>query len=138
MNPQEVTSQKIKVMNKNKRRLYLYKDGEKPKIVLETEKAGLLNKGWLTTPAKFGSIAERFKIDRKDTSQKNMAYVQNVDDAISGTKDYLNGVLNLDLMLLKELKRFAKKHMKVNFKSKEKKVHILRTVKDYVHSTENN
>lgn len=91
-------------------RKYLYAEDKEPIIVDECQEMD----GWHDSPVGFIKTTD-FGVDPKDTVK-----VQCLGESIEGVKDCCNGLLNLNLMNLKEIRGFSLTHFK-NVKARSKK-----------------
>jgi hypothetical protein len=83
-------------------RQYLYHESKAPMIVNVNDE----HEGWKDSPMYFIKTTD-FGVDPKDTVK-----VQCLGESIEGVKDCCNGLLNLDLMSIKELREFTSSHYK--------------------------
>ena len=92
-------------------RAYLYHESKAPMIVdvSDIDK----HEDWEDSPMFFIKTTD-FGVDPKDTVK-----VQCLGETIEGVKDCCNGLLNLDLMSIKELREFSETHYdKIKARSK--------------------
>ena len=91
-------------------RKYLYSKDKDPMIVEECQEID----GWHDSPLAFIKTTD-FGVD-----PDNKAMVQGLGESIEGVKDCCNGLLNLHLMSLKQLREFSDTNFK-GIKAKSKK-----------------
>jgi len=96
-------------------RKYLYAEDKEPMIVEECQEM----EGWHDSPIAFIKTTD-FGVNPEDTVK-----VQCLGESIEGVKDCCNGLLNLHLMSLKQLRDFSDTNFK-GIKAKSKKGIIAR------------
>jgi len=106
-------AQTAKETAKEMRRKYLYSQDKAPIIVDENQSI----EGWEDSPLPFVKTTD-FNVDPKDDIK-----VQCLGESIMGVVDYCNGILNLELMDIRELRSFTSRHLS-NIKARSKKALI--------------
>ncbi len=96
-------------------RQYLYHETKAP-MIIDTKDVDNY-KGWKDSPMHFIKTTD-FGVDPKDSAK-----VQFLGESIQGVKDCCNGLLNLRIMNMKELREFASVHFK-SIKARSKKALI--------------
>ncbi len=103
-------------MDKSKPRTFIYHSDEDPKIVYVGEEQEWYDKGWEDSPAKCKGFLGKVGIDARDEIG-----IQVLGAATEDIKDEVNVALNLNLLTVKELKVYAKKHGIKHYKNATKK-----------------
>ena len=84
------------------KKVYLYHKTKKPKIFDECDIDKMKDKGWHISPIPFIKTTD-FGIDPEDKDK-----VQAMGESILKVRDCVNGLLNLELMTIKQLREFAR------------------------------
>jgi hypothetical protein len=93
-------------------RIYLYHKTKKPIIIDKVDLDQYVE--WEESPLPFIKTTD-CGIDPDDTNK-----VQSLGESVYGIRDCCNGLLNLQLMKLKELREFTKTHFSKRIKAKSK------------------
>jgi len=107
------------------KRVYLYHATKKPKIFLEADIDKMKDKGWHISPIPFIKTTD-FGVDPTDNEQ-----VQMMGETILGVRDYMNDMLNLELMKVKELKDFVKRNFEDFNHKYRNKARLIQAIKDH-------
>lgn len=108
--------QRVKEKERQVMRVYLYHESKAPKVVDYIDKDN--HEGWKDSPLSFVKTTD-FGVNPDETEK-----VQAIGESIAGITEYCNAMLNLNLMTMKELREFAKKHFNGKIKAKSKRALI--------------
>lgn len=108
-------------LSKEQRPLWVYHPTESPKVIQPEELESYLMEGWDESPAPFICYSDlgldEQKIRADDTMEKMKA--EQALLTITALRDYLNDVINLDVMRKSELQEFAANHFDMKLKRQQ-------------------
>lgn len=92
-------------MDKSKPRIFVYHADYEPKILYVGQEEEYYKMGWFDSPAKCKGFLKKVNVD-----PENAMEVQVIAEATKEVAEDANKELNLELMSVRELKAYARKH----------------------------